>query len=67
MYLKVLNIKNCRSKLSIEMFIKRKNRSGKTYAFEMVLNFKTLVAYKKSLTSRRITASFVKQFSSDIT
>ena len=67
MYLKVLNIKNCRSKLSIEMFIKRKNRSGKTYAFEMVLNFKTLVAYKKSLTSRRITVSFVKQFSSDIT
>ena len=67
MYLTVLNIKNCRSKLSIEMFIKRKNRSGKTYASEMVLNFKTLVAYKKSLTSRWITVSFVKQFSSDIT
>ena len=67
MYLTVLNIKNCRSKLSIEMFIERKDRSGKTYASEMVLSFKTLVAYKKSLTSHWITVSFVKQFLSEIT
>ena len=53
--------------MSIEMFIERKDRSGETYASEMVLSFKTLVAYKKSLTSHWITVSFVKQFLSEIT
>ena len=41
----VLNLKNCRSKLSIEMFIKRKTKAEKTYAYRMLLGFKTLVTF----------------------
>ena len=41
-HLTVLNIKgNCISKLSIKMFIKRKTRAERVYAYRMLLNFKT--------------------------
>ena len=38
-----LNIKNCISKVSIKMFMKRKTRVGKVYAYRMLLSFKTWV------------------------
>ena len=43
------------------MYLKRKTIAGKSYAYRMLLSFKTL------LTSARTTVSFVKQFSLDIT
>ena len=46
------------------MFIKRKTRGGKVYAYGMLVSFKTLETY---LTSRRTTLFFVKQLLSDIT
>ena len=44
--LTVLNIKNCVSKLSIKMFVKRIARAGKACAYRMVVSFKTPVKYK---------------------
>ena len=39
-HLMVLNIKKtCISKLFIKMFIKRKTRAGKAYAYQMLLSF----------------------------
>ena len=53
--------KNCISKLSIKMFIKRKARGGKAYAYGMLLSFKAMVTYKQNfLTSRRTTVSVAK-------
>ena len=37
--------KNCLSKLSITMFIKRETRAGKAYAYLMLLSLETPVAY----------------------
>ena len=48
------------------MFIKRETRTRKDYAYRRLLSFKTLLTYKKKLTSHRTTVSVVKQFSSDI-
>ena len=31
----------------MKMFIKRKTRAGKAYAYRILLSFKALVAYKK--------------------
>ena len=39
-------MKNCISKLTIKMFIKRKTRAGQAYAYRMLLGFKTSVTYK---------------------
>ena len=39
-HLTVFNKKNCLSKLSVKMFIKRKIRAGKAYAYRMLLSFK---------------------------
>ena len=49
------------------MFIKRKTRAGKAYAYRMLLSFKTSLTYKKNLTSRRTTVFVVKLLLSDIT
>ena len=38
--------KNCISKVSIKMFIKRKVWAGNVYANRMLLNYKTSVTYK---------------------
>ena len=40
--------KNCISKLSIKMFIKRKTRAGKVFDYRIHLSFKTFVTYKKN-------------------
>ena len=40
--------KNYISKLSIKIFTKSKTRSGKAYAYQMFLSFKTLVTYEKT-------------------
>ena len=39
-YHTVLNIKNCISKSFTEIYIKRKTRAGKTYAYGMLLSSK---------------------------
>ena len=39
--------KNCTSKFSIKMFIKRKPRPWKAYAYQMLVSFKKLVNQKK--------------------
>ena len=49
------------------MFIKRKNKAGKVYTYQILLSFETSVTYKKLLTSRQILVSVMRQFSSDIT
>ena len=45
----VLNIKDCISKLSIKMFMKRKTNARKAYAYRMPLIFKTFVTYQKRI------------------
>ena len=45
------------------MFIKRVNRAGKTYTYQIIRGFKTLLAF---FISRGTTVSIVKPFSSDI-
>ena len=45
----VLDVKkNCISKLSIKIFMKRKTRAGKAYAYRMFLNFKKLITFLKN-------------------
>ena len=44
--LRILNIKkNYTSKLSIKMFMKRKTRAGKAYAYKMLLSCKKSVTF----------------------
>ena len=45
----ILNTKNCISKLSTAMFIKRETNGGKVHAYQKLLSFKMLVTYKESL------------------
>ena len=47
------------------MFIKRKTRAGKAYAYQMLVSVKVSLTCKKILTSRWITVSTVKQLSLD--
>ena len=49
------------------MFIKRKTRAGKAYAYRMLLSFKTLLTYNFFLSSRRSNVSVVKQLLMDAT
>ena len=50
------------------MYIKRKTKAEKAYAYRMLLSLRRLkMTYKKCLTSRRATAAVLKQLSSDIT
>ena len=44
-----------------------KTRTGKTYAYQMYVSFKTSVTYKSFLISHWTTVSVVKQLSSEIT
>ena len=48
------------------MFIKRETRAGKTYAYRMLLGFKTSMTYKKKIFSRQTTESVVKELLSDM-
>ena len=49
------------------MFMKRKTRAKKTYAYRMRMSFETSVTYKNLLTSRRTAVSVRKQLSPDVT
>ena len=57
--------KNCIGKLSTKML--KKPNALKVDAYQMLLSFKTSLAYNIFLTSRRTTVSVVKQPLSDIT
>ena len=48
-HLTVLNIKNCISKWSIKMFIKRTARAGNAYAYRMLLSLKMSLTYQKKI------------------
>ena len=59
--------KNCISKLSIKMFIKRKTRAGGACGCQILLSIRPRKLIKRILTSCRTNVSIVKQLSLYIT